>query len=159
MNSSFRCSARRPPSATRQLEAIVASVDERARTLIVQRTGWGKSLVYFIASKILREHGAGPTLLISPLLSLMRNQVEAAERIGIRVSSAFETGGTWAGAIENLHAGWVPLFVRVGEDVPDGNRELIKRGGGALRLEELESGLDAILDAPGKDSQASLFEP
>ena len=45
-----------------------------------------KSLVDFIASKILREQGAGPTLLISPLLSLMRNQVEAAERIGIRAA-------------------------------------------------------------------------
>ena len=67
-----------------QLEAIVATVDDRARTLLVQRTGWGKSLVYFIATKILREQGLGPTLLISPLLSLMRNQVEAAQRIGIR---------------------------------------------------------------------------
>lgn len=69
-----------------QLEAILATVEERARALLVQRTGWGKSLVYFIATKILREQGLGPTLLISPLLSLMRNQVEAAERIGIRAS-------------------------------------------------------------------------
>lgn len=67
-----------------QLEAILATVEERARALLVQRTGWGKSLVYFIATKILREQGLGPTLLISPLLSLMRNQVEAAGRIGVR---------------------------------------------------------------------------
>jgi ATP-dependent DNA helicase RecQ len=53
------------------------------RVLVVQRTGWGKSMVYFLAIKLLREQGAGPTLLISPLLSLMRNQLEAAQRIGI----------------------------------------------------------------------------
>ncbi|MBC2593544.1 RecQ family ATP-dependent DNA helicase [Ruficoccus amylovorans] len=56
----------------------------RNRVLVVQRTGWGKSMVYFLATKLLREEGAGPTLLISPLLSLMRNQIEAAERIGVR---------------------------------------------------------------------------
>jgi len=55
----------------------------RNRTLVVQRTGWGKSMVYFITTKLLREQGAGPTLLISPLLSLMRNQLEAAQRIGV----------------------------------------------------------------------------
>ena len=51
--------------------------------LVVQRTGWGKSMVYFLATKLLREQGSGPTLLISPLLSLMRNQLEAAQRIGV----------------------------------------------------------------------------
>ncbi|MDT8424210.1 MAG: RecQ family ATP-dependent DNA helicase [Desulfuromonadales bacterium] len=56
---------------------------ERKRILVVQRTGWGKSVVYFLATRLLRDQGAGPTLLISPLLSLMRNQLEAAERIGI----------------------------------------------------------------------------
>ena len=52
------------------------------RLLVVQRTGWGKSVVYFIAAKLLREQGKGPALLISPLLSLMRNQLEAAQRMG-----------------------------------------------------------------------------
>ena len=66
-----------------QWEAI-ESILSGKRTLIVQRTGWGKSVVYFIATKMLREKGAGPTLLISPLLSLMRNQIESAEKIGIR---------------------------------------------------------------------------
>ncbi|MEM9544106.1 MAG: RecQ family ATP-dependent DNA helicase [Cyanobacteria bacterium P01_E01_bin.42] len=56
---------------------------ERNRVLVVQRTGWGKSMVYFLATKLLRQQGAGLTLLISPLLSLMRNQLEAAERIGV----------------------------------------------------------------------------
>jgi ATP-dependent DNA helicase RecQ len=67
-----------------QWEAIEAVAVKKQRVLVVQRTGWGKSLVYFLATKLLREEGAGPTLLISPLLSLMRNQIEMAGRIGIR---------------------------------------------------------------------------
>ena len=67
-----------------QREAVTDLVDDRARMLCVQRTGWGKSAVYFIASRLLRDRGAGPTLLVSPLLALMRNQIEAAERMGVR---------------------------------------------------------------------------
>lgn len=67
-----------------QLEAILAVVDDRARVLVVQRTGWGKSLVYFLATRILRDRGAGPTLLISPLLSLMRDQMLMASRLHVR---------------------------------------------------------------------------
>lgn len=67
-----------------QWDAIEAVAVKKQRALVVQRTGWGKSLVYFLAAKLLREQGAGPTLLISPLLSLMRNQIEMAARIGIR---------------------------------------------------------------------------
>lgn len=67
-----------------QWQAIEAVVERRGRALVVQRTGWGKSLVYFLATKLLRDQGSGPTLLVSPLLSLMRNQIEAAARIGIR---------------------------------------------------------------------------
>lgn len=52
--------------------------------LVVQKTGWGKSFVYFIATKLLRESGAGPALLISPLLALMRNQIAAAGRMGVK---------------------------------------------------------------------------
>jgi len=66
-----------------QREAINALTDERGRLLVVQSTGWGKSAVYFIATKMRREHGHGPTLLISPLLSLMRNQIQMANRLGI----------------------------------------------------------------------------
>lgn len=66
-----------------QWEAIETVAIKKQRALVVQRTGWGKSLVYFLATKLLREQGAGPTLLISPLLSLMRNQIDMAERIGI----------------------------------------------------------------------------
>jgi len=67
-----------------QLEAIVALVERRARVLVVQRTGWGKSVVYFIATRILRDQGHGPTILISPLLSLMRDQVRMARALGVR---------------------------------------------------------------------------
>src|SRR3954466_433819 len=66
-----------------QWEAIEALVEGRRRALVVQRTGWGKSAVYFIATRLLRDRGAGATVLISPLLALMRNQIEAAERLGI----------------------------------------------------------------------------
>ena len=67
-----------------QEDAIRHVVEGRGRLLVVQRTGWGKSSVYFIATKLLREQGAGPALLISPLLALMRNQITAAERMGVR---------------------------------------------------------------------------
>ena len=67
-----------------QEEAIRHVVEGRGKLLVVQKTGWGKSFVYFIATKLLREGGAGPALLISPLLALMRNQIAAAERMGVR---------------------------------------------------------------------------
>lgn len=67
-----------------QWEAIDALVNRRERLLVVQRTGWGKSSVYFISTRILRDRGRGPTLIVSPLLALMRNQIEAAERLGVR---------------------------------------------------------------------------
>lgn len=67
-----------------QEDAVRHIVEGRGRLLVVQKTGWGKSFVYFIATKLLRESGAGPALLISPLLALMRNQIAAAERMGVR---------------------------------------------------------------------------
>ena len=70
-----------------QEEAIRHIVEGRGRLLVVQKTGWGKSFVYFIATKLLRETGSGPALLISPLLALMRNQIAAAERMGVRAAT------------------------------------------------------------------------
>ncbi len=70
-----------------QEDAIRHIVDGRGRLLVVQKTGWGKSFVYFIATKLLRESGNGPALLISPLLALMRNQIAAAERMGVRAAT------------------------------------------------------------------------
>ena len=69
-----------------QLEAIVDAATGK-RVLVVQKTGWGKSLVYFMATKILRAQGAGPTLIISPLLALMENQIESAGRLGLNVAT------------------------------------------------------------------------
>ncbi|MDD3157334.1 MAG: RecQ family ATP-dependent DNA helicase [Anaeromusa sp.] len=65
-----------------QLEAIMGAVNGK-RVLVVQKTGWGKSIVYFIATKMRREEGRGITLLISPLLALMRNQIESANKLGL----------------------------------------------------------------------------
>ena len=70
-----------------QLDAIEGLVQRRERVLVVQRTGWGKSAMYFVATALLRARGAGPTLLVSPLLALMRDQVGAAARAGIRAES------------------------------------------------------------------------
>jgi ATP-dependent DNA helicase RecQ len=67
-----------------QLEAVRALVADRARVLVVQRTGWGKSAVYFVATALRRSQGSGPTLIVSPLLALMRDQIAAAHRAGIR---------------------------------------------------------------------------
>jgi ATP-dependent DNA helicase RecQ len=82
------------PGATfrpHQLEAVRDLVDEHARVLCVQRTGWGKSAVYFLATRLLRDEGAGPALIVSPLLALMRNQIAAAQRLGIRAHTINST--------------------------------------------------------------------
>jgi ATP-dependent DNA helicase RecQ len=74
-----------------QWEAIDALVNRRQKLMVVQRTGWGKSSVYFISTRILRDAGAGPTVIVSPLLALMRNQIEAAQRLGIRAATINST--------------------------------------------------------------------
>lgn len=88
------------PNATfreHQREAITDLVEDRARVLCVQRTGWGKSAVYFLATTLLREKGAGPALIVSPLLALMRNQIAAAEKLGIRALTINSTNrDAWA---------------------------------------------------------------
>jgi ATP-dependent DNA helicase RecQ len=70
-----------------QWESISTLVNDRSRLLVVQRTGWGKSAVYFIATKLIREQGFGPTIIISPLLALMRNQIESARNYGVELGS------------------------------------------------------------------------
>jgi ATP-dependent DNA helicase RecQ len=88
-----------------QLEAIEAVADDRGRVLLVQRTGWGKSAVYFIATKMLRDLGAGPTLLVSPLLALVRNQMQMAERLGVRAETINSTNHEEFDAIADRLAG------------------------------------------------------
>src|SRR5215204_6152308 len=103
------------PQATfraHQLEAVEDLVVGRRRVLCVQRTGWGKSAVYFIATKLLRDRGAGPTLLISPLLALMRNQIEAAERLGLRAETVNSTNrDDWAAVRDRLDRDDVDLLL------------------------------------------------
>ncbi|MDP9135219.1 MAG: DEAD/DEAH box helicase, partial [Actinomycetota bacterium] len=95
-----------------QLEAIRDVVADRARVLCVQRTGWGKSAVYFVATALLREAGAGPTLIVSPLLALMRNQIAAAERLGLRAHTVNSTNrDEWDGVRAMLADGSVDLLL------------------------------------------------
>ena len=85
----LRLGSGRPDAEFRegQEEAIQHIVSGDGRLLVVQKTGWGKSFVYFIATKLLRETGMGPVLLVSPLLALMRNQIAAANRMGVRAET------------------------------------------------------------------------
>jgi len=87
-----------------QEDAIRHVVEGHGKLLVVQKTGWGKSFVYFIATKLLREGGAGPALLISPLLSLMRNQIAAAERMGVRaVTINSSNPDLWKDVEQQIH--------------------------------------------------------
>lgn len=95
-----------------QLEAIRALVDDRRRALVVQRTGWGKSAVYFIATLLLRRRGSGPTLLVSPLLALMRDQVAAAARAGVRAAALNSANAhEWADVQQQIALGQVDVLL------------------------------------------------
>ena len=95
-----------------QWEAIASLIEERAKLLVVQRTGWGKSLVYFLATRLLRDRGAGPTLLISPLLALMRNQIAAADRIGIKAATINSSNTEeWQRVETDLLAGQIDVLL------------------------------------------------
>jgi ATP-dependent DNA helicase RecQ len=95
-----------------QLEAIQAVCKKASRVLVVQKTGWGKSFVYFISTLLYREGGQGPALLISPLLSLMRNQVAAAERMGLRAATVnSENPQNWQQIEEQVTNGEVDLLL------------------------------------------------
>lgn len=94
-----------------QWEAIESLVVQKSRLLLVQRTGWGKSLVYFIATRFLREAGHGPTLLVSPLLSLMRNQIEMAARLGVNAQTVNSSNPKdWETVYEQLQADKVDVL-------------------------------------------------
>ena len=95
-----------------QWAAIEALAVDRRRALVVQRTGWGKSAVYFVATKLLREGGAGPTVIVSPLLALMRNQIAAAERAGIRAVTINSTNiDQWKPINDQIQAGEVDVLL------------------------------------------------
>ncbi|PAY22990.1 recombinase RecQ [Dietzia natronolimnaea] len=95
-----------------QWTAIESLVADRRRPLVVQRTGWGKSAVYFIAARLLRELGSGPTVIVSPLLALMRNQVEAAARAGVRAATINSANMTeWDDVRASVRAGDVDVLL------------------------------------------------
>ena len=95
-----------------QWTAIEALVVQARRALVVQRTGWGKSAVYFVSTALLRARGAGPTVLISPLLALMRNQVSAAERAGIRAVTVNSSNvEQWREVYDAVQSGTVDVLL------------------------------------------------
>jgi ATP-dependent DNA helicase RecQ len=104
-----------------QFEAIAALQEQGARVLVVQRTGWGKSLVYWISTRLIRDRGGGPTLIVSPLLSLMRNQIAAAAKLGIHAETINSTNiEAWRAIEERLGRGEVDVLLvspeRLGND-------------------------------------------
>ena len=92
-----------------QWEAIEHIVNRRGKLLVVQRTGWGKSAVYFVATRLLRDAGAGPTIIVSPLLALMRNQIAAARRLSLHAISIDSAN----------REQWDDIIVRIREDQYD----------------------------------------
>lgn len=95
-----------------QWETIDAIVNQLGRVLCIQRTGWGKSMVYFVSAKLMRIQGAGPTIIVSPLLALMRNQIEAAERLGLRALTINSTNELdWPAVRKQLLADDVDLLL------------------------------------------------
>ena len=86
-----------------QFEAISALVQERRRVLVVQKTGWGKSAVYFLAARLLRSRGRGVSLIVSPLIALMRDQISAATRAGVRAQAVSSANAhEWDSIMESL---------------------------------------------------------
>lgn len=97
-----------------QWEAIEHLVSRRGPLLLVQRTGWGKSNVYYITARLLRNAGDGPALIVSPLLSLMRNQIAAAERMGLRaarITSEEKNRAVWDKVRDELLAGNIDVLL------------------------------------------------
>ncbi|GAA1174187.1 RecQ family ATP-dependent DNA helicase [Pseudonocardia alaniniphila] len=95
-----------------QWTAIHALVADRRRALVVQRTGWGKSAVYFVATALLRAAGAGPTVIVSPLLALMRNQIDAAARAGIHAATVNSANtADWERTYASVDAGEVDVLL------------------------------------------------
>ena len=95
-----------------QWEIIESLIENKAHLLVVQRTGWGKSFIYFIATQILRKRGSGPSIIISPLIALMRNQIQGAERIGLH-SRTIHSGNNaeWDIIYEELEQGLIDLLI------------------------------------------------
>lgn len=120
-----------------QFEAIAALVADRRRALVVQRTGWGKSAVYFVSCLLRRRQGFGPTLIVSPLLALMRDQLAAAERAGVRAAAINSANATeWNEIFTRIHAGELDLLLISPERLtnPSFRAEVLPRLIGSLGL-------------------------
>lgn len=120
-----------------QEEAIRHVVEGVGRLLVVEKTGWGKSLVYFIATRLLRESGMGPSLLISPLISLMRNQIEAAERMGIRATTIHsDNTADWSDIEAQVQSNEIDILLISPERLanPRFQNEVLGKIGGAISL-------------------------
>lgn len=117
-----------------QEEAIQGILDGK-RTLVVQKTGWGKSLVYFLATKILRKKAGGITLIISPLLALMNNQIGSAEKLGLHVATInSENSDDWETVIEDIENNQVDALIISPERLAnDEFRSLL--GSGAVQIQ------------------------
>jgi ATP-dependent DNA helicase RecQ len=95
-----------------QVRAVEELVEHRSRVLVVQATGWGKSAVYWAATTALRELGDGPTLVVSPLLALMRDQIPAASRAGLRAATINSTNvDEWSGVLDDLRSGTLDVLL------------------------------------------------
>lgn len=125
-----------------QLEAIEALVEQRRRLLVVQRTGWGKSAVYFVATRLLRDRGAGTTIIVSPLLALMRDQIEAASRLHLHaVTINSSNKEDWERVERDLLVGAVDLLLVSPErfnnaDFRDRLLDPLTRSAGLLVIDE-----------------------
>ncbi|UQX11476.1 DEAD/DEAH box helicase [Candidatus Mycobacterium methanotrophicum] len=125
-----------------QLEAIEALVAQRSRLLVVQRTGWGESAVYFVATRMLRDRGAGTTIIVSPLLALMRDQIEAASRLRLHAGTINSSNkDDWEQTEEDLLGGKVDLLLVSPErfnnaDFRDRLLEPLTRNAGLLVIDE-----------------------
>src|SRR5205085_3739564 len=125
-----------------QWTAIEALVADRRRALVVQRTGWGKSAVYFVATALLRAAGAGPTVIVSPLLALMRNQIDAAARAGVHAVTVNSANtDDWEATYAAIDAGDVDVLLVSPERLnnPDFRDRVLPRltaGAGLLVVDE-----------------------
>ena len=133
-----------------QLEAIRDLVEDRARVLCVQRTGWGKSAVYFVATALLRERSAGPTVIVSPLLALMRNQLAAASRLGLRAHTINSTNrGEWSAVRDLLAEDAVDLPEEAAQEMGRQERARLAVIAAMVAAQEVKSG---IADADDDDA-------
>ena len=129
-----------------QVRAVEELLEHRRRVLVAQATGWGKSAVYWAATTALRELGKGPTLVVSPLLALMRDQIAAPFRAGLRAATINSTNvDEWSGVLDDLRSGRLDGGALVGELAAAG-----RRGGHAVAAVPAPGRLPRRAGGPGR---------